>query len=234
LILFILLQLLSFAGCGGSGRVMYYINKWNETGVGKDDKIVILSGTAPYLDGDKVEKLASECLLKSFKKHNEAPKLLPSKDFRKVAFSDPNENCTDNTTFCQLHGFFRKPNLVEKVKILGVRYIIVIEQKTVDKNYDGFGIGAGGYGGFVFLAGIEKNAETLHSCTIYDLTQENKESGGIGLTSSGGSGVGCLTGIPLYWPANTKSAICKAFGDKAAEFIIEPSLIYEPSGEYMP
>lgn len=43
-----------------------------------------------------------------------------------------------------------------------------------------------------------------------------------------------LTGIPLYWSAGTESAICKAFGDKVAEFIVDTSLIYELSGKYSP
>lgn len=230
-ILFVLIQSLLFMGCS-EPKVMYSINKVNETGIEKNDKIVILSYTAHYLKGDKIEELASECLSKSFEKYNKELNLFPSKEFRKVAFADPSKNCIDNTTFCQLHSFFRKPNLIDKIKLLDLRYIIIIKQKTIDKDYEGFGTGM--TGSIVFLAGIEKNAETLHSCTIYDLTQENKESGGIGLTSSGSSGVGCLTGIPLYWPAKTESAICKAFGDKVAEFIIEPTIFYEFSGEYLP
>jgi hypothetical protein len=230
-ILFVLIQSLLFMGCS-EPKVMYSINKVNETGIEKNDKIVILSYTAHYLKGDKIEELASECLSKSFEKYNKKLNLFPSKEFRKIAFADPNEICTDNTTFCQLHVFFRKPNLVEKVKSLAVRYIIIIEQKIIDKDYEGFATGM--TGSIFFLSGLEQKVETLHSCTIYDLTQENKESGGMGLTSSGGSGVGCLTGIPLYWPDKTESAICKAFGDKVAEFIIEPSIFYEFSGEYLP
>lgn len=229
---FALIIIISFAG-GGCTTAWIQAARLAPTGLSPDDAIAIVL-TPSLVDGDLpgLENQVTACIRDALDQKYPELRIVPSDEFRKLAFSDlsPEKSLA---SYFSWGGLVNNPAFYGRIAPLGLRYVIVVdsEQRTRLTDFEW----TGPVGGPSLYWSWERSI--LIQAVVVD-ARHRHVAGSVQAYASGKSGAGLMLitfPMPLPIPYGTTSfplsVACQGLGEGLAKFLAAGSPAEEQAPE---
>ena len=204
----------------GCTEIQVQEQRKTETAIGANEKISFIldrSTIKDVEDAQKIEVKIEKCIDKALKKLDPPVQTVSAESFRNAAFPDM-DYLSVPSSLDSLMTLLKSSNFRERIKPLGLRYLLVLHSEYSSKAEPVGGCFGGG-GGAACLAFIVWNNETKMSAGVLDLAKVCN-AGEVNAQAVGHPWVGIVLIFPLGFPAFSEGPACDALGKQVATFIV--------------